>query len=114
MTGVDDFHAQYIAALHTYLHARDEDSLTVGYELGRRALEEKISVLDIIEQHARTTFAISEDPRIDAPVALEFLLQTLAPLDVATRGFSTAPSGTRNNGLAPKILPTATHSGRPW
>ena len=87
MTGVDDFHAQYIAALHTYLDARDEDSLTVGYELGRRALEEKISVLDIIEQHARTIFAISEDSRIDAPVALEFLLQTLAPLDVATRGF---------------------------
>ena len=87
MTGVDDFHAQYIAALHTYLHARDEDSLTVGYELGRRALEEKISVLGIIEQHARTIFAISEDSRIDAPVALEFLLQTLAPLDVATRGF---------------------------
>jgi PAS domain S-box-containing protein len=87
MTGVDDFHAQYIAALHTYLDARDEDSLTVGYELGRRALEEKISVLDIIEQHAMTIFAISADSRIDAPVALEFLLQTLAPLDVATRGF---------------------------
>ena len=87
MTGVDDFHAQYIAALHTYLDARDEDSLTVGYELGRRALEEKISVLDIIERHAQTIFAISEDARIDAPVALEFLLQTLAPLDVATRGF---------------------------
>ncbi|MGA7050590.1 MAG: SpoIIE family protein phosphatase [Mycobacterium sp.] len=87
MTGVEDFHAEYIAALHTYLDARDEDSLAVGYELGRRALEEKISVLDIIEQHARTMFAISQDSRIDAPVALEFLLQTLAPLDVATRGF---------------------------
>ena len=87
MTGVEDFHAQYISALHTYLDARDEDSLAVGYELGRRALEEKISVLDIIEQHARMIFAISADSRIDAPVALEFLLQTLAPLDVATRGF---------------------------
>jgi PAS domain S-box-containing protein len=87
MTGVDDFHAQYNAALQTYLDARDEDTLTIGYELGRRALAEKISVLDIIEQHARTIFAISEDSRIDAPVALEFLLQTLAPLDVATRGF---------------------------
>jgi len=41
MTGVEDFHAQYISALHTYLDARDEDSLAVGYELGRRALEEK-------------------------------------------------------------------------
>ena len=87
MTGIDDFHAQYVAALHSYLDARDEDTLAVGHELGRRALEEKISVLDIIEQHVRTIFAISEDSRIDAPVALEFLLQTLAPLDVATRGF---------------------------
>jgi len=59
-------------------------------------------------------FAISADSRIDAPVALEFLLQTLAPLDVATRAFSTAPSGTRNNGLAPKVLPTATNSAQPW
>ena len=30
MSDTDDFHAQYAAALHTYLDARDEDSLAVG------------------------------------------------------------------------------------
>src|ERR1700756_550957 len=87
MTGSDDFHAQYTAALQTYLNARDEDSLAVGHELGRRALEEEISMLDIIEHHVEFVLELSADVRVDAPVALEFLLQTLAPLDVASRGF---------------------------
>ena len=87
MTGSDDFHAKYIAALRTYLDARDEDSLAVGHELGRRALEEQVSMLDIIEHHVEQVLELSANVRVDAPVALEFLLQTLAPLDVATRGF---------------------------
>lgn len=87
MTGTDDFHAHYMAALNAYLDARDEDSLAVGHELGRRALQEEISMLDIIEHHVRLILELSTDVRVDAPVALEFLLQTLAPLDVATRGF---------------------------
>lgn len=87
MTGADEFHADYIAALRTYLDARDEDSLAVGHELGRRALQERVSMLDIIEHHVRLVLEMSENIQIEAPVALEFLLQTLAPLDVATRGF---------------------------
>lgn len=88
MTHVDDFHVRYAAALHTYLEARDEDSLTVGHDLGRRALQERISMLDIVENH----FRLVEETRtefhvFDRPAALEFLLQTLATLDVATRGF---------------------------
>jgi PAS domain S-box-containing protein len=82
-----DFHAQYAAALRTFLEVGGEDSLAVGHELGRRALQEDISMLDIIEHHVRLIFEISTDARVDAPIALEFLLQTLAPLDVATRGF---------------------------
>ncbi len=46
MTDTDDFRAHYLAALRTYLSARDEDSLAVGHELGRRALQEQ-------DQHAR-------------------------------------------------------------
>ncbi|SON60088.1 Phosphoserine phosphatase RsbU [Mycobacterium simulans] len=90
MTGIsnaDEFHAHYVAALRAYLDARGEDSLAVGYELGRRALQEQISMLDIIENHARMVDELSKSSRIDAPAALEFLLQTLAALDVATRGF---------------------------
>ena len=87
MTDAEDFHVQYIAALRTYLDARDEDSLAVGHELGRRALQEQISMLDIIEHHVQLILEFSKNIQDDAPVALQFLLQTLAPLDVATRGF---------------------------
>lgn len=83
----DDFHAKYAAALRTYLQARDEDSLAVAYELGRRALQEEVSLLAIIERHVQLILEVAEDVRIDAPIALEFLLQMLVPLDIATRGF---------------------------
>src|ERR1700742_5531 len=87
MTNTDDFRALYAAALQAYLAARDEDSLAVGNELGRRALQDDISMLAIIEHHVHLVLERSSDVRVDAPVALEFLLQTLVPLDVATRGF---------------------------
>lgn len=87
MTAADEFHAQYNAALRAYLAARDEDTLAVGHELGRRALQEQISMLDIVEHHVRLILHVAQNIQIEAPIALEFLLQTLAPLDVATRGF---------------------------
>ncbi|OBH58922.1 SpoIIE family protein phosphatase [Mycobacterium sp. E2479] len=87
MTGDNDFHDQYEAALRAYLVSHDEATLSVANELGRRALQEQISLLDLVEQHVRLVFEISQDVRIDAPIALEFLLQLLVPLDVATRGF---------------------------
>jgi PAS domain S-box-containing protein len=87
MTDTADFRAQYAVALQNYLGTRDGDSLGIAHELGRRALQEQVSMLDIVEQHLRVVLDVSKDVHIDAPVALEFLLQTLAPLDVATRGF---------------------------
>lgn len=87
MTANDDFHAQYSDALLAYLAARDEESLAAAYELGRRALQEEISLLAIVERHVDLVLSISQDVRIEAPIALEFLLQLLVPLDIATRGF---------------------------
>ncbi len=65
--------------------AQGEDTLAVGHELGRRALQDQISMLEIIENHSR--LVDGPDSGIDTTVALQFLLQTLAALDVATRGF---------------------------
>jgi PAS domain-containing protein len=81
MNEAADFHAQYAAALRAYLAAEDEDTLSVGHELGRRALQEQISMLEIIENHSRLVSGG------DTAVGLQFLLQALAALDVATRGF---------------------------
>ena len=79
----DDFYLRYAEALRAYLRTRDEASLAVGHELGRRALSDRMSVLDIIENHSR----LVGESRHDTAAALQFLLQTLAALDVATRGF---------------------------
>ena len=87
MSSNGDFHVQYVAALRKYLDVRDEDTLAVGHELGRRALQEQISTLEIIENHVRLVLELAKEFRVEEPAALEFLLQTLAPLDVATRGF---------------------------
>ena len=81
----EDFQSRYAAALLTHLTQRDEASLAVGYELGREALLEQISMLEIIENHFRLVDELAIDAARDA--ALHFLLQTLVPLDVATRGF---------------------------
>ncbi|MEY8013917.1 SpoIIE family protein phosphatase [Mycobacterium servetii] len=87
MSKADAFRARYDAALRAYLAARDEDSLAVGHELGRIALQDRISVLDIVEHHFGLVYEAGRTAAVDDAGALEFLLQTLAPLDVATRGF---------------------------
>ncbi|OBA84577.1 stage II sporulation protein E [Mycobacterium sp. 1164966.3] len=87
MNDSNDFHAQYVTALKTYLDTRDEDSLAIGHELGRRALQEQISMLQIIENHFAQIERLSKNPDFDRPAAVEFLLQTLAALDVVTRGY---------------------------
>ena len=84
----DDFHTAYTAALLSYLETRNEEDLAVGHELGRRALHDAISTLEIVEKHSALYHRLAvELPGFDGAVALAFLLQTLAPLDVATRGF---------------------------
>lgn len=83
----EDFHSRYTAALLTHLTQHDEASLAVGYELGRQALLEQISMLEIIENHFRLVDELAATAAHDGSALLHFLLQTLVPLDVATRGF---------------------------
>jgi PAS domain S-box-containing protein len=82
-----DYYARYAAALKSYLMAREEASLEIGHDLGRQALRDRISVLEIIENHSRLIEDLATTSTVDGAAALQFLLQTLAPLDVATRGF---------------------------
>jgi PAS domain-containing protein len=82
-----DFHGDYTTALRAYLAAPDEAGLAVGHELGRRALAEQVSVLEIIENHLHLVDDLTRDAACDKAIALQFLLQTLVALDVAVRGF---------------------------
>ncbi|MEU3013181.1 SpoIIE family protein phosphatase [Nocardia asteroides] len=87
--GLAAFLDDYSAALRRHVAAPGQAGLTEGYDLGRRALVEGISLLDLTEHHFRTVaeqVAAAPDSRV-AEVALEFLLQTMAALDIATRGY---------------------------
>jgi PAS domain S-box-containing protein len=87
MTQAEDFYDRYAAALRAYVMARGEASLAIGHELGRQALQMRISILSIIENHFRLVDDLAKHTRVEAADALQFLLQTLVALDVATRGF---------------------------
>jgi len=94
----EGFAAAYVAALAQHLAAPNETSLEVADELGRRALSEDVSILEIVEHHVQVAseLAAGQAPaqsRATQQAALQFLLQTLTPLDVATRGFA---EGTRS------------------
>lgn len=95
----------YAGALRRHLATPEGDGLAEGHELGRRALVEGISLLDLTEHHFRVVEQVkAENARAGrapqgtaipgtetgdpiAEDALEFLLQTLITLDVATRGY---------------------------
>jgi len=88
---VSGFEAAYASALADYVRSRRESSLEQAHDLGRQALAVGLSVLDVTELHHRTLHAMtSEEPAVsDSPheTALPFLLQSLAALDMTTRGF---------------------------
>jgi signal transduction histidine kinase/DNA-binding response OmpR family regulator len=92
------FPAAYVAALTEHLAVQNETSLQVADELGRRALSADVSILEIVERHVQVVSELAAEQgthqsRSTQEAALQFLLQTLTPLDVATRGFA---EGTRS------------------
>jgi serine phosphatase RsbU (regulator of sigma subunit) len=91
MTASSPFVETYRAALTKYVRSTDEASLELAHTLGRQALTDGLSVLDIVDYHRAAISDIAADGPIELSVlretALPFLLQSLAALDMATRGF---------------------------
>jgi PAS domain S-box-containing protein len=84
LTAADDFGDGYAEALRRYLDEGGEASLAAGHELGRKALKDRLSMMEIVEGHFRL---VEETPGASQSAALPFLLQTLATFDIATYGF---------------------------
>ena len=51
MTTPGGFRSEYVTALHLHVVERGETTLRDGYELGRRALAEGVSALDLAAIH---------------------------------------------------------------
>jgi hypothetical protein len=90
------FRTAYTAALGDYLHDRTEASLRVAYELGREAVRQQLSVLDLAVVHQETvrsliaTAADAAEIRQLTSAADDFFLESLSSFEMVQRGFKEA------------------------
>jgi light-regulated signal transduction histidine kinase (bacteriophytochrome) len=82
----------YTAGLRAYLEEPGESALAAAYELGRAAMDSGAGVIDIVGAHAEAVGSILDGSPADAISArsIPFLVECLAPLEMAHRGFMEA------------------------
>jgi signal transduction histidine kinase len=98
----DDLDAMYAAALEDYLRQRDESCLHRAYELGRRALREGRSILEMIELHQKASLeyvshsaSSAEGARV-LEAAGVFLREAMSPYEMTNRAFGEANTALQN------------------
>jgi signal transduction histidine kinase len=97
----NDLDAMYPLVLGDYLRQRDETSLHRAYELGRSAVREGRSILEMIELHHNATqrFAsISDSPRESARIleaSAIFLREAISPYEMTNRAYGEANAALR-------------------
>lgn len=92
MNALADLSRNYRTAFLRYLPRREEAPLHEGYELGRRAVADGVSMLELAQVHHEIFLEVLRDTRPDdltnvATAASEFLLEVLATYDMAQRRF---------------------------
>ena len=92
MTSLEALSRDYRAAFLGYLPRREEAALLRGYDLGRAAVAEGLSILDLARVHHEVFLdVLRETPADDltavAAAASEFLMEVLATFDMAQRSF---------------------------
>jgi hypothetical protein len=94
VTPLEAFRRDYRVAFLHYLPRREEAALLQAYELGRAAVIDGLSILDLARVHhdilveaLRNTPAHGDEVASVAEAAAEFLLEALAPYEMAHRGF---------------------------
>jgi Phosphoserine phosphatase RsbU, N-terminal domain len=90
MTDLDSLKRSYRAAFLRYLPRREEAALHTGYELGRGAVEDGVSMLEIAQVHHDILLEVlgdngDTDPAAVATAASEFFLEVLATFDMTHR-----------------------------
>ena len=97
MGDVDDLTLDYRAAFLQYLPRRAESALTLGYELGRRAIARHVSLLDLTQiHHVVLAEVLADTPREETgevtSAASGFLLEVLSTFDMTHRSVRTSTS----------------------
>ena len=96
----NDLAAMYTVALEDYLRQRDESCLHRAYELGRRAVREGRSILEMIELHQKATLqsvsvrdGSAEDGALEASGI--FLREAMSPYEMTNRAYGEANAALR-------------------
>lgn len=89
---LDELTRNYRVAFLHYLPRREEAALNRGYELGRNAVADGLSILELARVHHEIFLEVlRETPPAELPevasAASEFLLEVLATFDMAQRAF---------------------------
>jgi Phosphoserine phosphatase RsbU, N-terminal domain len=92
---IDAFRGRYREALSGYLDDPDEDALRAAYELGREAVSDELTVLDLaVVHHDALIAALAETPPSEheaiAAAARDFLVESLSAFEMVRRGFRDA------------------------
>ncbi|MBA2455261.1 MAG: hypothetical protein H0V48_01780 [Nocardioidaceae bacterium] len=95
MSALNNLERDYRAAFLRYLPRQEEAAARSGYELGRSAVTNGHSLLEIARVHHEILLDVLRDtPRADlttvATAASEFFLEVLATYDMAQRRFNEA------------------------
>lgn len=90
MSDLDALIRDYRVAFLRYLPQHGESALTAGYQIGRAAVENGVSLLHLAQVHHAVlsevlTSSAPEEARDIATAASEFFLEVLAPFDMAQR-----------------------------
>jgi signal transduction histidine kinase len=92
----DTFADAYAGAFREYLSEPGEAALAQAYELGRTAAVGHLGVLELAIAHSRVVAEVLQDPMHQAhrerllDASERFLLEALAPFEMANRGFHDA------------------------
>ena len=92
MNALERLRRNYRAAFLGYLPSRDEKALDAGYQIGRSAVTEGLSILDLAQVHhevLREVLAASGQDQVDGVTATasDFLIEVLATYEMTRRGY---------------------------
>jgi hypothetical protein len=90
---LERFRLDYAPLLLRHLSRRDESGLQEAYELGRRAMQQSVGLLDVVQVHLQAFLEVLATVRdLDEVTALTeaastLLIDLIASFEVARRGF---------------------------
>ena len=92
MTALERLRRNYRAAFLRYLPNRDEAALDAGYQIGRSAVVEGLTILDLVQVHhdvLREVLGTGSPEELDGLTATagDFLVEVLATYEMTRRGY---------------------------